>query len=75
MRWGDPDECPFKSPLLASPAFLTLLSPLVKNLRLEDVESLITPDQFAAICQLTNLVELHISGSPQDVGDNVCSAF
>ncbi len=66
------DVCPFTSPLLSSPAFLTLLSPLVKHLSLVEIDSYISPDEFDVIWQLTNLVELHISGLGHDQGEEVC---
>jgi hypothetical protein len=67
------DQCPFTSPLLSSPAFLTLLSPMVTYLNLANIPLLICPDQFAAICDLTNLEELDISGVGFDEADRVCS--
>jgi hypothetical protein len=65
--------------VLASSAFLSLLRPLVKSLTLEsdDADTIIGPDQFAAICELSNLEELSISSthwvddvSPEPLSDH-----
>jgi hypothetical protein len=45
----------------------------VTHLNLQEIELLICPDQFAAICELTNLVELTISGLGVHVVEEVCS--
>ncbi len=69
---GIAEGSPFDSPLLSSPGFLTLLCPMLKQLGLCDIRVPIGPDQFAAICQLSNLEKLYISGSYGDEG--VCSS-
>jgi hypothetical protein len=57
---------PFESPSLCSPAFLAVLSPMVKRLQLRDLDVHITPHQFAAICELSALEELSIEGSDRN---------
>jgi hypothetical protein len=44
---------------------LSLLRPLAKSLTLEfdDADTVIGPDEFAAICELSNLEELCISAT------------
>ncbi len=56
---------PFARPVLASSTFLSLLRPLAKSLTLEfdDADTVIGPDEFAAICELSNLEELCISAT------------
>jgi hypothetical protein len=54
---------PFESPLLSSPAFLALLRPLVRSLRLSESDVVIDPRHFAAICELSGLEELSIQGA------------
>ncbi len=49
------DKCPFASPLLSSPAFLALLTPMVKQLSLCGIPTIIGPVEIAAICKLSNL--------------------
>lgn len=55
-------SCAVRCPsLLTSPAFLPLLRPMVTTLHLSDLPDELTSDQFAAICELTNLEELYIA--------------
>jgi hypothetical protein len=67
------DRSPFGGPLLSDPSFLTALSPMVFNLRLVQIEAIISPVEFAAICQLTNLEELYIHGSTNEFDEPVCN--
>jgi hypothetical protein len=70
VDWCIAEGSPFESPLLSSPGFLALLSPVLTQLNLCDMRVPIGPDQFAAICQLTNLKELDIQGAEEE--DEVC---
>jgi hypothetical protein len=46
---------------------------MVTYLKLAYIPLLICPEQFAAICELTNLEELDIEGVGFDEADRVCS--
>jgi hypothetical protein len=55
-------ESPFDSPLLSSRGFLALLCPMLRILKLCDLCTSINTAQFAAVCEITSLEELHIEG-------------
>eukprot|EP00884_Botryococcus_braunii_P000021 jgi/Botrbrau1/10019/Bobra.0012s0106.1 len=57
---------PLQSPLLSSPSFLALLCPMVKSLKLCHMHSIISPEHFAALCELSCLEELSIMGSGEE---------
>jgi hypothetical protein len=57
---------PFANPVLTTSAFLAVFCPMVKTLSLCSITVLINPTHFAAICGLSNLKELRISGDEDE---------